>query len=110
MATLTVQAITADGLEPVYTAAAAGGDKLKPGANTFLHVVNGGASPITVTAATPGNYYGSVANPDLTVTVGASGEQMIPIPVTPFADASDSGLASISYSDTTSVTVAALRV
>ncbi|MFR0351787.1 hypothetical protein [Streptomyces sediminimaris] len=110
MATLTTQAITADGLDPAYTAAAAGGDKVKPGPNTFLHVVNGDAAPITVTLAVPGNYYGSVANPDLVVTVAASGELMIPVPGTPFADPSDSGLASVSYSAVTSVTVAALRI
>ncbi|WP_432136833.1 hypothetical protein [Streptomyces sp. bgisy154] len=110
MATLSVQAITADGLDPTYAAASAGGDKVRPGKTTFLHVINGDASPITVTLATPGNYYGSLANPDLTVTVAASGEQMIPVPVTPFADSSDSGLASISYSAVASVTVAALRI
>lgn len=110
MATLTIQAITADGLDPTYAAASVGGDKVKPGPNTFVHVINGDVAPITVTLATPGNYYGSVANPDLTVTVGASGEKMIPIPATPFANPADSGLASISYSAVTSVTVAALRV
>ncbi|MFR9796633.1 hypothetical protein ACL02U_12115 [Streptomyces sp. MS06] len=110
MATLSIQAIVADGLDPTYAAASAGGDKVKPGKTTFVHVINGGGASITVTLPTPGNYYGSVANPDLTVTVGASGEQMIPVPPTPFADASDSGLASITYSDVTSVTVAALRI
>lgn len=110
MATLSVQAISAGGLDPTYSAAAGGGDKVKPGPTTFLHVVNGDVSPITVTVAAPGNFYASVAKPDLEVTVGASGEQMIPVPVTPFADPADSGLASISYSDVTSVTVAALRI
>lgn len=110
MATLSVQTIVAAGLDPTYAAASAGGDKVTPGPTTFLHVINGGGSSITVTLAAPGNYYANVANPDLTVTVGASGEQMIPIPPTPFADAADSGLASISYSGVTTVTVAALRI
>ncbi|GFH34290.1 hypothetical protein [Streptomyces pacificus] len=110
MATLSVQAITAGGLSPTYSAASGGGDKVKPGPTTFLHVINGDASPITVTVAVPGNFYASVANPDLPVTVGASDEEMIPVPATPFADSSDSGLASISYSAVTSVTVAALRI
>lgn len=110
MATLTTQTIVAAGLDPTYAAAAAGGDKVTPGPTTFLHVINGGGSSITVTVATPGNYYANIANPDLTVTVGASGEQMIPIPQTPFADPGDNGLAAISYSGVTTVTVAALRI
>lgn len=110
MATLSVQTITAAGLDPTYAAAAGGGDKVLPGPTTFLHVINGGGSSITVTVATPGNFYAAVANPDLTVTVGASGESMIPIPATPFGDPADSGLAAISYSGVTTVTVAALRI
>lgn len=110
MATLSTQTIVAAGLDPTYAAASGGGDKVVPGPTTFLHVINGGGSSVTVTVATPGNFYAAVANPDLTVTVGASGEQMIPIPATPFADSSDSGLASITYSGVTSVTVAALRI
>lgn len=110
MATLSVQVIGADGLDPTYGAAAGGGDKLKPGPGVFLHVVNGGGSPITVTLTAPGNYYGSTANPDPTFTVGASGERMIPVPATPFANPADSGLAAVGYSDVTSVTVAAIRI
>lgn len=110
MATLTTQTIVAAGLDPTYAAASGGGDKVQPGSHTFLHVINGGGASITVTLATPGNYYANVANPDLVVTVGASSEQMIPVPSAPFGDPADSGLASIAYSGVTSVTVAALRI
>ncbi|MGA4864102.1 hypothetical protein ACPB9J_15795 [Streptomyces lavendulocolor] len=110
MATLTTQTITAAGLDPTYAAASGGGDKVTPGPTTFLHVINGGGSPVTVTLAVPGNFYAAVANPDLEVTVAASGERMIPVPQAPFANAADSGLASVSYSGVTSVTVAALRI
>lgn len=110
MATLTTQTIVAAGLDPTYAAAAGGGDKVMPGPGVFLHVMNGGGSPITVTLGTAGNYYGSVANPDVPITVDASGEKMIPVPATPFGDPSDGGLAPISYSGVTSVTVAALRI
>ena len=110
MATLSVQAISAAGLDPTYSAAAGGGDKLKPGRGVFLHVINGGGSSVTVTLVAPGSYYGSVANPDPTYTVGASGEMMIPVPATPFANGSDSGLAAVTYSGVTSVTVAAIRI
>lgn len=109
MATLTVQSIPAGGLSPAYSAAAGGGDKLKPGKTTFLHVINGSGAPITVTIATPGNVSG-LAIADRAVTVGASDEQMIPVPADLYANAADSGLASVSYSAVTSVTVAALRL
>lgn len=110
MATLTVQTISVGGLSPVYSAADAGGDKLKPGRTTFLHVVNGDASPITVTIATPGTTKYGLAIEDRAVTVGASDEQMIPIDPEQYGDPADSGLASVSYSSVTSVTVAALRI
>ncbi|MFP3986878.1 hypothetical protein U9R90_05125 [Streptomyces sp. E11-3] len=109
MATLTVQNIAAAGLSPVYSAAAGGGDKLKPGRTTFLHVINGDASPMTVTIATPGTVSG-LAIADRDVVVGASDEQMIPVPVELYGDPADSGLASVTYSAVTSVTVAALRI
>jgi hypothetical protein len=35
---------------------------------------------------------------------------MIPVPASPFANSADSGLASVTYSGVTSVTVAALRI
>lgn len=110
MATLSVQTIGAAGLDPTYATASGGGDKLKPGPTTFIHVINGGESSVTVTLVAPGNYYGSVANPDPTYTVEAAGEKMIPVPASPFANAADSGLASVTYSGVTDVTVAALRV
>lgn len=109
MATLTTQTITAGGLSPVYDPAAAGGDKLRPGRTTFLHVKNGDASSMTVTIATPGTVDG-LAIADRTVTVGAGDDQMIPIPAAIYGNASDSGLASVTYSATTSLTVAALRI
>jgi hypothetical protein len=109
VATLTTQTIVAAGLDPTYAAAAGGGDKVVPGPGVFLHVLNGGGSPVTVTVAIPGTFYAALANPDLAVTVDASGEKMIPVPAL-FGDASDSGLAAVTYSGVTSVTVAALRI
>ena len=108
MATLTVQTITASGLSPAYTPAAAGGDKLRPGKTTFLHVKNGDASAVTVTLATPGTVDG-LAIADRAVTVGASDDQMIPVTAL-YGDPADGGLAAVTYSATTSVTVAAIRI
>lgn len=108
MATLNVQAISLTGLSPSYAAASSGGDKVRPGRTTFLHVKNAGASSATVTLATPGTV-GGLAIADRTVTVAASGSQMIPVPADLYADPALDGLAAISYSDATSLTVAALR-
>lgn len=109
MATLTTQTITADGLSPSYASAAGGGDKVRPGRGVFIHVRNGDASPMTVTLATPGTVDG-LAIADRAVTVAAGGSRMIPVPVAAYGDPADSGLASITYSAVTSVTVAALRI
>jgi hypothetical protein len=109
MATLTPQVVALSGLNPTYAAAAAGGDKCPVSDRTFLHVKNGGGSPITVTLTATAAVRGqTVAN--LTVSVPASGERMIgPIQPDLFQSPTD-GLCAIGYSSATSVTVAALRI
>ncbi|MGW7359471.1 hypothetical protein ACWGI0_23265 [Streptomyces sp. NPDC054802] len=108
MATLTTQTITAGGLSPTYDAAGLSGDQLRPGKSTFLHVKNGDVAAMTVTLATPGTVDG-LAIADRAVTVDPGDDQMIPVGAL-YGDPSDSGLASVTYSATTSVTVAALRI
>ena len=110
MAVLSLQAITAAGLAATYCSASAGGDKIPLGAaNTFLHVKNGGASPITVTITTQANTYKGLTVPDRTVTVAASADKFIgPIDASLHADINQQ--ASVAYSSATSVTVAALRI
>lgn len=108
MATLTTQSIDLDGVAPTYASAAGGGDKMRPGDHNFLHVKNGDGSPITVTLITPGTSEG-LAIADQTVTVAATGEQMIRVTPERYRNPSD-GLASITYSAVTSVTVAAFGV
>jgi hypothetical protein len=108
VATLTTQTITAGGLSPTYAAASVSGDKLRPGKTTFLHVKNGDVASMTVTLATPGTVDG-LAIADRAVTVGAGDDQMIPVTAL-YGDTSDSGLASVTYSAITSVTVAAIRI
>lgn len=109
MATLAAQAIITAGITPTYSAAAAG-TKLVCGDRAFLHVKNASASPVTVTITGTGSVGGQLAT-DLIVTVPAtSGDKMIgPINASAFAGATD-GLASVTYSATTTVTVAALRI
>lgn len=107
MATLSIQSIDQDGLTPSYSTASSGGDKVVPGAGSFIHVKNGGGSPITLTLVTPGTV-SSLAVADQTVTVANGAESMIAVGDL-YRDPSD-GLASITYSATpTSVTLASLR-
>lgn len=111
MALLTPQPVTATGLNPTYVSAAGGGDTVKPGDNTFLHVKNGGGSSINVTIVQAGvcSYGGSTPTHDRVVAVPASGERMIPTgPAVRYASQS-TGLASITYSAVTSVTIAAVQ-
>lgn len=107
MATLSTQSIDLDGMEPTYAAASAGGDKMLPSEHAFLHVKNGSGSEITVTLVTPGTYEG-LAVSDQTLAVPAGEERMIRVTPERYRNSSD-GLASITYSDVTTVTVAALR-
>jgi predicted NAD/FAD-dependent oxidoreductase len=109
MATLTTQVVNLAGLAPVYSAAAAS-TKVVCGERTFLHVKNAAGSSMTVTLSSTAKVRGQAAA-DVVITVPATtGDMMIgPIASELLAGASD-GLASVTYSSTTSVTVAALRI
>lgn len=110
MALLGTQTITAAGLAASYTAASGGGDKMSlTAANTFLHVKNGGGSPITVTITTQANQIDGLTIPDRTVTVAASADKMIG-PITQARHGDINQQASIAYSAVTTVTVAAIRI
>jgi hypothetical protein len=110
MATLTTQVIALAGLAPAYVSASGGGDKVTmSGDRTFLHVKNGGGSPITVTLAATAAIRGQTATAP-TVSVPAAGERMIgPLTADLLAGTSD-GLCAVSYSGVTTVTVAAIRI
>jgi hypothetical protein len=109
VAELTVQAVirTGTGLNPTYAAATGGGDTVKTGQTTFLHVKNGHTSPQTVTVATTGTLDG-FAVADLAIAVPNAEERMIG----PINDAfrGSNGLAAITYSGVTALTIAAVRV
>ncbi|NUS17090.1 MAG: hypothetical protein HOY69_37805 [Streptomyces sp.] len=110
MALLPIQTVKASGISPTFGAAAAGGDKVPLNApNTWLHVKNGGGSTVTVTITTQNSAYKGLTIPDRTVTVAASGEQLIG-PLDPTLHADINTQASIGYSAVTSVTVAAFRI
>jgi len=108
MATVIGESTAFTGLDATYNAASPGGDKVKAGGNVLLHVKNGGGSPITVTLTTPGDV-GGLAIADPVTTVPAGEDRFIgALEVDKFADPTDSNLVAIAWSDTTSVTFAAI--
>ena len=108
MALLTTQQIGITGTNPTYDAAGGSGDTINPDSRTVLHVKNGDASSHSVTVAVPGTEYGQ-ARPDVVVAVPAGESRFIGPLVTDLADPTD-GQVHVTYTATTSVTVAALRV
>lgn len=109
MATVSAAGITRDGTAVTYATASGGGDKVKPGDGVFLLVKNGSGSSLTVTISGVGQTSYGVDNPDKTFTVAAGADKAIPL-LTAYGDPDDSGLASIGWSTTTTVTFAALRI
>jgi hypothetical protein len=111
MALLALQSITSAGLTATTVAAAGGGDTIQPASaaddRCTLYVNNGGGSPITVTVADPGKTPAGNAGTAPAVSVAAGTAMYIPIPTGAINPAT--GLASITYSGVTTVTVAALR-
>ena len=111
LATIASESIKRAGLTPTYAAASVGGDRFVPDSQTFLHVKNGGGSPITVTVTATGKVDSDLALGNLVVTVANASEKMIgPFPAQLFVAADGSGLADVAYSAVTSVTVAAIRL
>lgn len=107
MATLTTQSATAiAGRTITFAAASAGGDKVAPGSNVFLLVRNNSAAAITLTLTATGIAFNGQAIPSTTLSIAAGGEAIIPV-TAEYRAASD-GLAAITYSAVTTVTVAAL--
>lgn len=113
MALLTTQVIARAAITPTYTAVAAS-DTFVPDSQTFLHIKNAGGSNDNISVAISTG----AASPIPNVTIGAvtgtvpltTGDKMIgPFPATHFADPT-TGLATITHSFTTSVTVAVVKV
>lgn len=107
MATVSTQVVTNAGVGINYSNASPGGDRFVPAARTFLHVKNGSGSSVTVTLATPGSVDG-LAIADRTVSVPAGTERMIAVPSELYR--SSDGLADVTWSATTSVTFALVRI
>lgn len=113
MADLAIQEVTEGGLTASYTPAAAGGDSaLNIGGDVILHVKNGGAVAVTVTAQRTSKQiggFGVLTKANILVSVPAGAERFIgPFPTRAFNDST--GRVRITYDQVVSVTVAALRV
>ena len=110
MALLSTQVVPVTGLRYDNTlVAASASDTAETGGGVFLVVKNASGSSITVTVATPETFDGDLALADRTVTVAATTGQSF-IPLTARYRDSSTGLATITYSATTSVTVGVFRV
>lgn len=113
MATLATQTIIRTGLAPTYAAATGGGDAMACGSGMFLHIKNASGGALTVTIAIPAGAsgYPNAAYTSTAVSVPATtGDRMIgPIRSELYADPT-TGLATITYSGVTSLTVAAINL
>ena len=107
MALLTVQQAVLKGTTVTYVAAGAGGDTFPlPHGAVALRVKNGSGAAITVTIAFPGTTSYGANNPTVVSNnVPAGGEAVIG-PFPPSAVDPATGLVSVTYSATGSVTVA----
>jgi hypothetical protein len=108
MATLATQTFNTApaGKAITFASAAGGGDKAQPGDRVFLLVRNGSGSSINVTLDSTGVAFNATAVGDTVVAVADGAEKLIPIR-REYASPVD-GLAGISYSAVTTVTVAVL--
>jgi hypothetical protein len=109
MALLAQQVVALTGLTPTYSAAAAS-TTVTCGERSWLHVKNTNGSSMTVTLTSTARVRGQLAA-DVVVTVPATtGDKMIgPLTSELFAGTVD-GTCAITYSSTTSVTVANLAI
>ena len=111
-ADLTTQQIErSTGLTPAYTAAqaaASGSNAFANDGRTFIHIKNGGASPITATFQTPGAVNG-LAIADLVVTVANATEKVVG-PFEPGLFNQSDGKVYVDWSGVTSVTVGVFRL
>ncbi|MGW4986317.1 hypothetical protein ACWEQ3_01520 [Streptomyces mirabilis] len=107
MASLSPQRIPLAGLAGAYAAASAGGDNAPIGGRFFLEVRNGGASPVTVSIASPSTLDGlTIAGASLVVPANGSGM----IPMGGVYRNRTTGRADITYSAVTSVSVAVFEL
>lgn len=110
MALLATQNITRAGVGPTFAAVSAS-DTFAPDKDTFIEVKNANAGACTVTITTPKTDAIGNAVADNVVSVPATtGDRMIgPFPAEHYADPT-TGLATVTFSPTASVTVGVFRM
>lgn len=99
------------GLTPAYTAAQAAGSGSNSFLNdgrTFIHIKNGGASPITATFQTPGSVNG-LAISDLVITIANAAEKVVG-PFEPGIFNQSDGKVYVDWSGVTTVTAGVFRL
>jgi hypothetical protein len=106
MAAYNVQSASESGITPTYTAVTAS-DTFANDGRTYLHVKAGGTSVnITINSQTPCN---QGADHDIVINGVVSSERIIgPFPPSRFNDST--GVVTVTYSTTTGVTAAAVRI
>ncbi|GAA4626612.1 hypothetical protein GCM10023196_035560 [Actinoallomurus vinaceus] len=111
MAALTKNVAGPAGLrvDTLFVAASAGGDTAPTGSGVELRVKNGSGSAVTVTIAFPGKYDGDQTVAGRTFSVPATTGEFT-IPLRDIYKDPATGLASITYSATTTVTVCVVSV
>lgn len=108
MALLTPQQITITGAA-ITPVAASASDTVKPDSRLFLLYKNTNAATRDITVVVPGTRFGQ-PNPDVVITIAATtGEEFIGPITRDFADPV-TGLATITTSAQTGLTVAAVRI
>lgn len=107
MALIPTSTVSVAGTGPTFAPAAAG-DTAPIGDRLWLEVRNGAGASMTVTLAAHRQLEYGGALPDKVYTVPASGEVRVPL-LAAYTDGTD-GLAHITYSSTTTVTRAVVRV
>jgi hypothetical protein len=109
VAALSYQRAALTGTKPTYAAASASGDTIPGGGDGALHVKNGSAAAISVTVKVPGKTDFGLDQPDIVVSVPASEDRLIG-PMRSGLVNAEVGAVEVTYSDVTSVTVAALAI
>ena len=106
--TLSVQDVSRSGLSPSFSSAAADGHYVPNNGRVFLYVRNTG-SQSTMTIQTPGSVGGNAVADSTATCTATTGDQVFgPFPPDIYNDAL--GRIFISFSSTTGVTVAAIRI
>ena len=108
MANLAIQKVTLTGLEPMYVAAAVGGDTFTNNGKVTFNVKNGDIAPVTITinSATACNYG---FDHNIAIVVPAGGAVTVgPFQQGRFNNPANNGLVDVTYSGVTLLTVAAI--